>query len=55
MRFNKIIRSYDYIKNEEKPCVYKKITGSAITFFVLFVDNILLIMNNVGTLSLVNM
>ena len=51
MRFDEAIRSYDFIKNEDKPCVYKKISGSAITFLVLYVDEILLIRNGVGMLS----
>ena len=50
MRFDVTIRSYDFIKNEDEPCVYKKISGSAITFLVLYVDDILLIGNDVGTL-----
>ena len=32
MRFDETIRSYDFIKNEDEPCVYKKISGSAIIF-----------------------
>ena len=51
MRFDEVIRSYDFIKNEDKPCVYKKISGSAITFLVLYVDDILLIGNDVGMVS----
>ena len=51
MRFDEAIRSYDFIKNEDEPCVYKKISGSAITFLVLYVDDILLIGNDVGMLS----
>ena len=51
MRFDEAIRSYDFIKNEDELCVYKKISGSAITFLVLYVDDILLIGNDVGMLS----
>ena len=50
MRFDEAIRSYDFIKNEEEPCVYKKVSGRAITFLVLYVDDILLIGNDVGIL-----
>ena len=50
MRFDEAIRSYDFINNEDEPCVYKKINGSAITFLVLYVDDIL-IGNDVGMLS----
>ena len=51
MRFYEAIRSYEFIKNEDEPCVYKKISGSAITFLVFYVDDILLIGNDVGMLS----
>ena len=51
MRFDKAIRSYDFIKNEDKTCGYKKISGSTITFLILYVDDILLIGNDIGTLS----
>ena len=51
MRFDEAIRSYDFIKNEDEPCVYKKVSGSAITFLVLYADDILLIGNVVGILS----
>ena len=51
MRFDEAIRSYDFIKNEDKPCVYKKISGSTITLLVLYVDDILLIGNDVGMFS----
>ena len=51
MRFDEAIKSYDFIKNVDEPCVYKKLSGSAITFLVLYVDDILLIGNDVGMLS----
>ena len=54
MRFDEAIRSYEFIKNEDKPYVYKKISGSAINFVVLCTDDILLIGNDVGLLSSVN-
>ena len=51
MRFDEAIRSSDFIKNEDEPCVYKMFSGSAITFLVIYVDNILLIGNDAGMLS----
>ena len=30
IRFDEAFRSYDFIKNEDEPCVYKKISGSVI-------------------------
>ena len=51
MRFDEAMKSCDFIKNDDEPCVYKKISGSAVTFLVLYVDYILLIGNDVGMLS----
>ena len=51
MRFDEAIRSYDFIKNEDEPCVYKKVSGSAIIFLAIYVDDILLIGNDVDMLS----
>ena len=48
MKFDETIRSYDFIKNQDEPFVYKKIGGNAITFLVLYVDDILFIGNDVG-------
>ena len=45
--FNDMIKSFDFIKNEEEPCVYKKISENTITFFILYVDDILLIRNDI--------
>ena len=53
IRFDDAIKSSDFIKKEDKPCVYKKISGSTITFLVLYVNDMLHIRNDVGTLSLV--
>ena len=43
-----MIKMFDFIKNEEEPCVYKKISKSTITFFILYVDDILLIENDIS-------
>ena len=48
--FNHVIKIFDFIKNEE-PCVYKKISESTVTFFVLYVDDILLIGNDIPMLT----
>ncbi|KAJ8504938.1 hypothetical protein OPV22_005824 [Ensete ventricosum] len=52
-RFDEVIRSYDFVMNEDEPCAYRKVSGSAITFLVLYVDDILIIENDVGMLSTV--
>ena len=45
--FDETIKSYGFIKNVDEPCVYKRVSGSAIVFLVLYVDDILLIGNDV--------
>ena len=44
---------FEFIKNEDEPCVYKKVSGSAITFLILYVDDILLIGNDVPMLTII--
>ena len=39
-RFDEAIHSYGFIKNEDEPCVYKKVSGSQLTFLVLYMDDI---------------
>jgi hypothetical protein len=41
------------MKNVEEPCVYKKVSGSAVVFLVLYVDDILLIRNDIPLLEAV--
>ncbi|KAL0458364.1 UNVERIFIED_CONTAM: Retrovirus-related Pol polyprotein from transposon TNT 1-94 [Sesamum latifolium] len=50
-RFDKVIRGYDFIKNDYDPCIYKKISGSSVAYLVLYVDDILLIENDVKMLG----
>ncbi|KAL0439507.1 UNVERIFIED_CONTAM: Retrovirus-related Pol polyprotein from transposon RE1 [Sesamum latifolium] len=52
--FDEVIRGYDFIKNEFDPCVYKKISGSSIVYFVVYDDDILLIRNDVKMLGDIN-
>ena len=51
IRFDDAVKSFGFIKNIDEPCVYRKENNNAITFLVLYVDDILLIGNNVGMLS----
>ncbi|OAO97959.1 hypothetical protein AXX17_AT4G08610 [Arabidopsis thaliana] len=50
-RFNEAIKEFDFIRNEEEPCVYKKTSGSAVAFLVLYVDDILLLGNDIPLLQ----
>ncbi|KAL0406449.1 UNVERIFIED_CONTAM: hypothetical protein Slati_3958800 [Sesamum latifolium] len=49
--FGEVIWGYDFIKNDFNPCIYKKVGGSSVAFLVLYVDDILLIENNVKMLG----
>jgi hypothetical protein len=41
-----VVKGFDFIKNVEEPCIYKKVSGSTVIFLVLYVDDILLIGND---------
>ena len=43
LRFDEAVKEFGFIKNEDEPCAYKKVSGSAVVFLVLYVDDILLI------------
>ena len=51
LRFDDVIRSSGFIKNGEESCVYKKVSGSMVVFLVLYVDDILIIGNDIGMLQ----
>ena len=52
-RFNDVIKIFDSIKNKES-YVYKKASGSTVTFLILYVDDILLIGNDILMLTSIN-
>ena len=51
IHFDKVIRTYGFIRNGEESCIYKWANGLIIIFFVLYVDDILLIENDVPALQ----
>ena len=51
LRFDDVVKEFGFMKNEDEPCVYKKVSGSAIVLLVLHVDDILLIGNDIPTLQ----
>ena len=53
LRFDEAVKEFGFIKNEDEPCVYKRLSGSAIIFLVLYVDDILLIGNDIPELQAV--
>ena len=46
-----MIKSYGFVKNKEEPCIYKWVNGSIIVFLVLYMDDILLIENDIPALQ----
>ena len=51
IRFDEEVKGFDFIKNEEEPCVYKKVSGSKLLFLILYVDDILLVGNDIPMLE----
>lgn len=51
IRFDEVVKGLDFHQNEEEACVYKKESGSAVVFLILYVDDILLIGNDIPMLE----
>ncbi|KAK8667592.1 hypothetical protein V6N13_007740 [Hibiscus sabdariffa] len=51
LRFNDAIKEFGFIRNEDEPCVYKKFSGSIVSFLILYVEDILIIGNDIPTLQ----
>ena len=51
IRFDEVIKTFDFIQNPDESCVYKKTSGSDIAFLVLYVDDILIFGNNLKFLA----
>jgi hypothetical protein len=47
LHFDEVVNGFGFIKNVEELCIYKKVSGSAVVFLVLYVDDILLIENDI--------
>ena len=47
IRFDETVKEFDFTQNEDEPCVYKTVSGSHVAFLVLYVDDILLIGNDI--------
>ncbi|KAA3459009.1 gag/pol protein [Gossypium australe] len=54
-RFNQVIKTSGFEQNVDELCVYKRLEDGHVVFLVLYVDDILLIRNDVGTLSSVKL
>ena len=51
IRFDQAVKSFRFIQCPDEPCVYKRCSKNVVVFLILYVDDILLIENDVGTLS----
>ena len=50
MYFDKVIKTYGFIRNREEPCIYKWVSDSVVIFLMPYVDDILLLRNDILTL-----
>ena len=51
IRFDQAITLYGFKKSPDEPCVYERIQGTKVVFLVLYIDDILLIGNDIKVLS----
>ena len=51
IRFDEAIKAYGFIQTFREACIYKKMSGSSIAFLILYVDDILLIGNDIEFLD----
>jgi len=54
IHFDEVVKGFGFIKNKEEACVYKKESGSSVAFLILYIDDILLIGNNIPMLEFFN-
>jgi transposase InsO family protein len=50
-RFDEEIKKFGFVQNPDEPCVYRKASGSNVTFLVLYVDDILIIGKHIPMLQ----
>ena len=55
MHFDKVIKTYGFIRNGEEPCIYKWVSDSVIISLVLYMDDILLLENDISALQSVKL
>ena len=51
IHFDEVVKGFGFIKNGEEACVYKKESGRSVAFLILYVDDILLIGNDIPMLE----
>nr|GEX15537.1 hypothetical protein [Tanacetum cinerariifolium] len=50
-RFDDEVKKFRFSQNHNEPCVYVKASGSYVTFLILYVDDILIMGNNISMLQ----
>ena len=50
-RFDSVIKAFGFIQTFGEACIYKKVSGSSVAFLILYVDDILLIGNDIEFLD----
>ena len=50
-RFDEEIKKFGFVQNPDEPCVYRKASGSNVTFLILYVDDILIIGKHIPMLQ----
>ena len=51
IRFDKVIKAYGFIQTFGEACIYKKVSESSVAFLIVYVDDILLIGNDIEFLD----
>ena len=49
--FDELIKAYGFIQTFGEPCIYKKVSGRSVAFLILYVGDILLIVNDTEFLN----
>ena len=51
IRFDEMIKAFGFMQTYGEACVYKKVSGSSVAFLILYVDDILLMGNDIELLE----
>jgi hypothetical protein len=54
LRFDEVIKGFGFVQNFDEYYIYKKVSGSSVAFLVLYVDDILLMGNDLNLLNSIN-
>src|SRR4051812_32471041 len=49
--FDSVIKAFGFVQTFGEACIYKKVSGSSVAFLILYVDDILLIGNDIEFLD----